>query len=513
MRNHPASLALVSAAALAITACVDPTTPPQRRAAAPQFSAQSQGRSALDIIEEDIDSGLLDRENGNRYRQYAVSDPSRLPRRYRGGAVGKDATLSMVRMARDWDRLSAATRQEILDLRASGFGALKETHETIHFVLHYARQGNHAVPDIDGNGNGVPDFIDEAAASLERVWDTEVSRLGYPSPVGTPAQRFHIYYQDMAYYGYASPENVQLTATSPVALGTATAYIVVENDFYGFPPNDEDRTGTEVVRSGALKVTQAHEFMHAIQFAINVYQSGWLMESHATWAEDAVYDVINDWHWYIPSFLATPDYPIFSRYLYGAAFFQHWLSESLGTDALRQIWLAARTASTPDAVRNVAFGGSWEAMKQFAPVEYLLDISDYTSEATSVVPAPRNFIRALHQSYPVNVTVPASSKRLANRAPWGLGANFIEFVPAGAGTLTVSFDGEDGYAWRAYLAATPLSGGPPVVNEITLDAGGAGSASISGFGTRFARVALAPTIADRAGTAVPFSYGATASTR
>jgi hypothetical protein len=61
-------------------------------------------------------------------------------------------------------------------------------------------------------------------------------------------------------------------------------------------------TGTETIRTGALKVTQAHEFMHALQFNINVYQSGWLMESHATWAEDAVYDGINDWHWYINRF-------------------------------------------------------------------------------------------------------------------------------------------------------------------------------------------------------------------
>ena len=56
-------------------------------------------------------------------------------------------------------------------------------------------------------------------------------------------------------------------------------------------------------------MTQAHEFMHALQFNINVYQSGWLMESHATWAEDAVYDGINDWHWYINRFFAAPELP------------------------------------------------------------------------------------------------------------------------------------------------------------------------------------------------------------
>ena len=119
-------------------------------------------------------------------------------------------------------------------------------------------------------------------------------------------------------------------------------------------------------------------------------QSGWLFESHATWAEDAVYDGINDWRWYINRFLATPDLPIFNRFVYGAAFDQNWLSETFGVDVTRQIWLAARTRSTPDAVRDAAFGGSWEGMKAFGPAEYMLGISDFTSDGpSSIVVAQR----------------------------------------------------------------------------------------------------------------------------
>lgn len=506
---------LLAAAALSVavvtTACSDPVTPsPSPAPSVPRFAAGGvQGRSALDLIEADIAAGVLDRDNGNRYRQYAVSAPVRLPARYRSAQIGKDATLSMVRMARDWDQLSAATRQEILDLQASGFGALKETTQTPHFVLHYSRQGNHAVPSLDADGNGTPDYIDVAAESLERSWQVEVQQLGYPAPIGMPAQKFHVYYQDLSYYGYTMPENIVLTATSPVPLGTASAYIVVENDFYGFPPNDEDRTGVEMVRSGALKVTQAHEFMHAVQYAINVYQSGWLMESHATWSEDAVYDDVNDWRWYVPSFLARPELPLFSRYAYGAAFFMNWLTETHGTDVVRQVWLAARTATTPDALRLAAFGGSWEGVKPFAPDEYLLDISDYTERATSVVPDPHNWIRATHLTYPVSVVVPVSTNRTPSRAPWGLGANFIEFLPAAAGSLTLTFDGADGYEWRAFVVVTPAHGGPSQVTELVLGTGAAGSVTLSGFGTRIEKVALVPTIADRAGIEVPFAYGAT----
>ena len=193
--------------------------------------------------------------------------------------------------------------------------------------------------------------------------------------------------------------------------------------------------------------------------------------------------------------------------MYGSAFYQNWLSETFGVDVTRQIWLAARTRSTPDAVRDVAFGGSWETMKAFALAEYLLGISDFTSDGPSVIPTPVNVVRAVHTSYPVSVQVPASKGSDANRAPWGLGANFVEFRPAASGTLTLTFDGADGVAWRAYAVATAPNGRSSII-PIALDAGSAGSVVITGFGSKWSRVTLVPTIADRAGAEVPFAYGA-----
>lgn len=499
----------------AIAACTDgdPAAPGAVRGG-PSFAAGGQGngngKTSLDLIEDDYNAGLLDRNNANRYRQYAVSAAEKLPSKYRSDAIGKDATYSMLQVDLDWDQLSTSTQQEILDLRANGFGQLKETAITEHFVLHYTTQGAHAVPAVDANGNGRSDFIDVGVESWERIWRREIGELGYPAPKGTPHAKFHVYYQNLRlYYGYtAAVRPIETLATSPVPLGTAGAYIVIENDFAeGFPPNDEDVTGNEPVRSGAQKVTNAHEFMHASQFNINIFQSGWLFESHATWAEDAVYDGINDWRWYINRFLATPDFPIFNRFVYGSAFYQNWLSETFGVDVTRQIWLAARTRSTPDAVRDVAFGGSWEGHKAFAPAEYLLGISDFTTDGPSVIPLPRNLISAVHTTYPVSVTVPPSKGNVVNRAPWGLGANFVEFRPAANGTLTVTFDGSDGFAWRAFAVASDAKGRSTVL-PISLDAGSAGSVTISGFGSRWVRVTLVPTIADRPGAEVPYSYSA-----
>ena len=282
----------------------DPSAP---RVGPPSFAGQgaASGRTSLDLIEQDYANGLLDRNNANRYRQYAVSAAERLPARYRSNAIGKDATSSMLRMALEWNQLARSTQQEILDLQASGFGQLKHTLETEHFGLHYATDGAHAVPAVDANGNGVSDFIDLAAESYERVWRREIVELGYPAPKGTPAAKFHVYFQNLkSYYGYtAALQPIETIATSPFPLGTAGAYVVIENDFAeGFPRNDEEVTGAEAVRGGAQKVTNAHEFMHASQFNINIYQSGWLFESHATWAEDAVYGGEMSAHHYFREF-------------------------------------------------------------------------------------------------------------------------------------------------------------------------------------------------------------------
>ena len=500
-----------------LAACSESTEPRSGLSRAPVFAATQggNGKSSLDLIEEDYAAGALDKDNANRYRAYAVHAHDKLPPKYRNAAIGKDATESMVRQALEFDGLSRSTQQEILELRANGFANMKNTFETQHFVLHYSTvSASDAVPAVDERGiRGVPDYIEVAAQSWEDIWQHLVVQLGYPAPKGVTAQnKFHVYYDKLSYYGYCMPTNVELQGVSPVPVGTASAFIVINNDFYGFPPNDEDRTGAEAIRSGALKATQAHEFMHALQFAINVYGSGWLMESHATWAEDAVYDGINDWHWYINTFLSTPEFPIFNRYLYGAAYFQNYLSEQYGVDVMRQIWFAHRTRSAPDAIRDVAFGGSWEAMKAFAPAEYLHDISDFTTDPPSVVESIRPLIsltRATHSSYPVSVAIPASTNKTFNRAPYGLGANFIDFTNA-SGSLTVSFDGTDGFAWRAYVIASASAGRTSVL-PIALDGGSAGSITVDGMGTRWSKLTLVVTIADRAGVAVPYSYGASSS--
>jgi hypothetical protein len=63
------------------------------------------------------------------------------------------------------------------------------------------------------------------------------------------------------------------------------AYCVVDNDYAGFPLNTPLEN---------LQVTMAHEYFHATQFAYDIAEDGWFMEGTAVWAEDEVYDAVDD---------------------------------------------------------------------------------------------------------------------------------------------------------------------------------------------------------------------------
>ena len=63
------------------------------------------------------------------------------------------------------------------------------------------------------------------------------------------------------------------------------AYCVVDNDYSGFPNNTPQQN---------LQVTAAHEFFHAVHFAYDIAEDPWFLEATATWAEDELYDDVND---------------------------------------------------------------------------------------------------------------------------------------------------------------------------------------------------------------------------
>jgi hypothetical protein len=197
-------------------------------------------------------------------------------------------------------------------------------------------------PDpTDEDGDGVPDWVEENQRVFERVWQRVIDDLGYRAPVEDDSAENHgpneftdIYLAELGQYGmygYCTMDDVAERA----------AYCVVDNDFAGFASSPEK----------SLRVTAAHEFFHAVQFAYRIDTDYWLMEGTAAWIEDEVYDSINDNLQYLNrSALRFPAAPLDFvdpedfNWVYGSWIWWRFLTEYFSVDGerdpyvIRQIW-------------------------------------------------------------------------------------------------------------------------------------------------------------------------------
>lgn len=167
------------------------------------------------------------------------------------------------------------------------------------FRLHYETEGNDRVPSDDLNNNSIPDYVEKAAIAADSSYRHEVKTLGFPDPIGED-EIYDVFFKDLydlRYYGLA---NNKTSGNFPCNNTGPETCIYIENDFEGYPLN----TDPEGDMIGALKVTMAHEFRHAIQFVQSDWQgesNKWL-EMDATLMEEVVYDNVNDYYNYIEGF-------------------------------------------------------------------------------------------------------------------------------------------------------------------------------------------------------------------
>jgi hypothetical protein len=188
------------------------------------------------------------------------------------------------------------------------YGSVKEAPPscTPDLCVHYVRSGKHAPALRDANGNGVPDYVDLARTTLTDVHDTYV-RAGYrePKPDGTRGgnAKIDVYIGDIGdqgVYGYCTSDEPEPDPT-PSSFDR-WAYCVLDEDYSEFPTNTPKEN---------LQVTAAHEYFHATQFAYDRYEDAWLLEATATWAEDELYDGVDDNVQYLRvSQMARPRVPL-----------------------------------------------------------------------------------------------------------------------------------------------------------------------------------------------------------
>ena len=205
-----------------------------------------------------------------------------------------------------------------------------------HFVFHYDTSGLNAISIIDSMGNGVPDYVDSAAVYFNKSWCIEIDSLGFlppPDSLGNPVSEYHIYFSELGNGGYGATL-FNLTEDIPALPGeNYSSYIEVDNNFIG------DRYYTHGY--DAMKVTAAHEFNHAVQLGYRFDDQGiYFMEMTSTWLEDVVYEDVNDYLGYLPSYFSTMYNRKFNSRSgeYAASLYLHMIEKKYGPKAVVKIW-------------------------------------------------------------------------------------------------------------------------------------------------------------------------------
>ncbi len=229
------------------------------------------------------------------------------------------------------------------------------------FRIHYYTTGSDAVPLEDINNNMTPDYIEEVAAAADSSYTHEITNLGFTDPIldGTV---YDIFVKDLQFYGLTNRSTSGSYACNNLLSGTC---IYIENDFVGFPENT-DPEGSVI---GAIKVTMAHEFKHAIQYAQNNWQgdSDRWAEMDATLMEEVVYDDVNDYYNYISAsnggIFSTPQDPLIAG-SYEDITWALYFHERFGDNFWPNVWDVIEDDKQIDLIEAI------ESELSFLPVSY-----------------------------------------------------------------------------------------------------------------------------------------------
>lgn len=167
------------------------------------------------------------------------------------------------------------------------------------------------------------------ASAIDSVYNFEVNFLGYPPP---PADfglggddKYDIYIVNLGggLYGYTESET---------SLGNQryTSFMVIDNDYAGYYSSGVN----------GARVTLAHEFHHGIQMGnyILKFEDTFFYEITSTSMEEFVFDDVNDYYAYMPSYFNNPQRAFAENDGYNLAVWNIYLREIFGFEIIKRQW-------------------------------------------------------------------------------------------------------------------------------------------------------------------------------
>jgi hypothetical protein len=236
----------------------------------------------------------------------------------------------------------------------------------------------------------------QVLALAEHSWEVEVLEVGFAAPVpdgssgGDSSLDYYLVPSELVGGGaYTQPSGIDVDPAD--GLQSCSAYIALNQDLNS-EPGDPDEV---------MSVYVAHEFNHVLQSAMDFEEFAWAWEVTATFMEDVVYDDVNDYYGYIPSFQRFPEQNLiyfpddssgsnpYLLYPYGATIFLHFLNEGLSSGDGRiavDLWKRSEQGGTTnepdflDAVEEVAnahgWGGMLDIFARFSTWRYFVGKND-----------------------------------------------------------------------------------------------------------------------------------------
>ncbi len=212
--------------------------------------------------------------------------------------------------------------------------------ESGRFRIHYAVAGQHAIDSSATIVDGVPDMAVVAAQAAEHAYRILVDSLGFLPHTGDggvdgPEYDFYLLDLGAQFYGWTIPDD-------PTGGPGGSYYSQIENDFVGsFATQGLD----------AMRVTVAHEYFHAVQFAYaNKLDDLFFYEMSSVWFEERAYPEINDYLAYLSDLFNQPDKTLFSQIYASNIWLKYRLTGTDGTP-LRQMWEDFRENNAAAVIR------------------------------------------------------------------------------------------------------------------------------------------------------------------
>ena len=325
-----------------------------------------------DALSRALASGQITGAQYSLQRALAILAPRLVDARYASAAAKanpRDATMALRDLAARVDSLSRSDRRLAMSLLArpsdgasegpAGYRNVPRANRkrvcTTRFCIHWVTTGSERPSLVNRNGNRRPDYIDKAVTTMNSVWRKEIGSMGYKKPLsdfrsgphhgGNPNGRIDIFIANIGnvgLYGYCTTDDPRINRNTH---RQNSAYCVFDNDFR----RAEFTSGANGL--AALKVTAAHEFFHAIQFAYDTFEDRAFMEGTATWMEDEVFTGVNDNVQYLLQ--GSPMDPVNNTQRgpwisldaarqstqYGTWIWYRFLTEVKGDPIIKQIWV------------------------------------------------------------------------------------------------------------------------------------------------------------------------------